>query len=347
MKEEVDVAVQLKSDKLREEAQAENHEFINSLNSNKTKIIKQQVKAQTSKIMSKLEKYVTDTLGAKVLVRLTNQHQTSYAVASSLLELELKKILMDKMEENKSIDRSKSQFQETTVIKIKMKNPPLDQTEGQRERDQARKLSQPMNQLIRRAGQQVLKKKDSTSGSSKGTKSQPKSSGKSVQSEEPVFEVADSDMPQDQEGNLGDNENEPRSEIASTRDWFKKPTPPQEPTDLDWNIGKNTQEGPTKKWLMTLAASTSTDKSLKDFDELMSTPIDFYGYILNGLKIKNLNQEILLGPAFRILKDTCSNYAELEYDFEECYKALSEKLDWENPEGGDYLFDLSKPLPLI
>ncbi|GKB65570.1 hypothetical protein Tco_0921756 [Tanacetum coccineum] len=74
-----------------------------------TKIIKQQVKAQTSKIMSKLEKYVTDTLGAEVLVRSTNQPQTSYAVASSLSELKLKKILMDKMEENKLIDRSEVQ----------------------------------------------------------------------------------------------------------------------------------------------------------------------------------------------------------------------------------------------
>ncbi|GJX94623.1 hypothetical protein Tco_0349209 [Tanacetum coccineum] len=27
--------------------------------------------------------------------------------------------------------------------------------------------------------------------------------------------------------------------------------------------------------------------------------------------------------------------------------ALSEKLDWDNPEGGDYLFDLTKPLPLV
>ncbi|GJT80357.1 hypothetical protein Tco_1054699 [Tanacetum coccineum] len=78
-----------------------------------------------------------------------------------------------------------------------------------------------------------LKNKDSTSGSSKGTKSQPKSSRKSVQLEEPVFEVADSDLPQDQEGNLGDNEDEPRNETASRRDWFKKPTPPQEPTDPD------------------------------------------------------------------------------------------------------------------
>ncbi|GJZ62148.1 hypothetical protein Tco_0618285 [Tanacetum coccineum] len=98
---------------------------------------------------------------------------------------------------------------------------------------------------------------------------------------------------------------------------------------------------------MTLAMSTSTNKSLKDFDELMSTSIDFSGYILNGLKIENLTQEILLGPTFRLLKGTRSKYAELEYDFKECYKALSEKLDWENPEGGDYVFDPSKPIPLI
>ncbi|GJR58884.1 hypothetical protein Tco_1501046 [Tanacetum coccineum] len=154
-------------------------------------------------------------------------------------------------------------------------------------------------------------------------------------------------MPQDQEGNLGDNKDEPRNETAFRRDWFKKPTPPQEPTDQDWYVSKTTQEGPTQNWLMTLVASTSTDKSSKDFDELMSTLIDFFGYILNGLKIKNLTQEILLGPAFKLLKDTRSNFAELEYDFEEYYKALSEKLDWENHEGGDYPFDLSKPLPLI
>ncbi|GKD78365.1 hypothetical protein Tco_1340986 [Tanacetum coccineum] len=60
-----------------------------------------------------------------------------------------------------------------------------------------------------------LKNKDSTSSSSKGTKSQPKHSGKSVQTEEPMFMVANSDMPQDQEGNLGDNEDEPRNETVS------------------------------------------------------------------------------------------------------------------------------------
>ncbi|GJQ89201.1 hypothetical protein Tco_0000340 [Tanacetum coccineum] len=106
MKEAVDVAIQLKSNKLREEAQAENQEFLNSLDSNMQKIIKDQVKTQTSKIKSKVEKYVTESLGAEVLIRSTNQPQTSYRIASSLSELELKRILMDKMEENKSIDRS-------------------------------------------------------------------------------------------------------------------------------------------------------------------------------------------------------------------------------------------------
>ncbi|GKE30303.1 hypothetical protein Tco_1445687 [Tanacetum coccineum] len=134
------------------------------------------------------------------------------------------------------------------------------------------------------------KVKESLSGSSKGTNSQSKSFGKSVQSETP-------------------------------------------------------QQGQNQSWLMTLASSA--DKPSKTFDELMSTLIDFSAFFMNGLKINNLTQETLLGPAFRLLKGTHSNYAELEYDFEECYKALSEKLDWENPEGGDYPFDLTKPLPLV
>ncbi|GKD81600.1 hypothetical protein Tco_1348439 [Tanacetum coccineum] len=165
------------------------------------------------------------------------------------------------------------------------------------------------------------KAKESQSGSSKGDKSQSKSFGKSVQSEEPEFEV------------------------ASKHDWFTKPTKPQEPTDPDWNVGKTPQQGKNQSWLMTLASSA--EKPSKTFDELMSTPIDFSAFIMNGLKINNLTQETLLGPAFRLLKGTRSNYAELEYDFEQCYKALSEKLDWENPEGDDYPFDLTKPLPLV
>ncbi|GKB01550.1 hypothetical protein Tco_0829594, partial [Tanacetum coccineum] len=67
VKDTVDVAVHLKSDKLREKAQAENQDFLNSLDSNVKRIINEQVKAQTSKIMTKVKKYVTETLDAEVL----------------------------------------------------------------------------------------------------------------------------------------------------------------------------------------------------------------------------------------------------------------------------------------
>ncbi|GJY91056.1 hypothetical protein Tco_0506252 [Tanacetum coccineum] len=144
------------------------------------------------------------------------------------------------------------------------------------------------------------KAKESQSGSSKGTKSQSKSSEKSVQLEEPEFEVADLDMPQDQEENPGKDDKEPKE--------------------------KTPQQGQNQSWLMTLASFA--EKQSKTFDELMSTPIDFSAFIMNGLKINNLTQETLLRPAFRLLKGTRSNYAELEYDFDECYKALLEKLDW-------------------
>ncbi|GKE03079.1 hypothetical protein Tco_1391062 [Tanacetum coccineum] len=35
------------------------------------------------------------------------------------------------------------------------------------------------------------------------------------------------------------------------------------------------------------------------------------------------------------------------YNIEECYKVVTDRLDWNNPEGKKYTFDLSKPLPLI
>ncbi|GKE38809.1 hypothetical protein Tco_1462214, partial [Tanacetum coccineum] len=145
-------------------------------------------------------------------------------------------------------------------------------------------------------------------------------SGKSVQSEELEFEVADSNMPQVQEENPSNGDEEPKEKKDSTTR--------------------------TKSKLVN-DSCISADKPSKTFDELMSTPIDFSAYIMNGLNINNLTQETLLGPSFKLLKGTHSNYAELEYDFDECYKALLEKLDWENPKGGDYPFDLTKPLHVV
>nr|GEV84655.1 hypothetical protein [Tanacetum cinerariifolium] len=59
------------------------------------------------------------------------------------------------------------------------------------------------------------KTKDSSSRSSKGTKAQPKSFGKCIHAKELEFEVRDTDTPQGQEGNQGNDNVKPRTESAS------------------------------------------------------------------------------------------------------------------------------------
>ncbi|GKD52628.1 hypothetical protein Tco_1281604 [Tanacetum coccineum] len=98
---------------LKDEAQAENADFLNKLDDNIKKIIKdqvkEQVKAQVSKILPKIKKTVNEQLEAKVMTRLSNKSKTSHVVVANLSELELKKILIDKMENNKSIHISDEQ----------------------------------------------------------------------------------------------------------------------------------------------------------------------------------------------------------------------------------------------
>nr|GFA37362.1 hypothetical protein [Tanacetum cinerariifolium] len=114
MNEAVKVAVQIQSDRLRDEAQAENEEFLNTIDENMQHIIKEQVKeqvkVQVSKILPKIEQTVNEQLEAEVLTRSSNSSKTSYAVAADLSEMELKKILIEKMEGNKSIHRSNEQI---------------------------------------------------------------------------------------------------------------------------------------------------------------------------------------------------------------------------------------------
>nr|GEY97849.1 hypothetical protein [Tanacetum cinerariifolium] len=90
-------------------AQAKNEDFLNKLDENIQKIIKEQVKVQVSKILPKIKKIVNEQLEAKVLTRSSNSSKTSHAIATDLSELELKKILINKMESNKSIYRSDEQ----------------------------------------------------------------------------------------------------------------------------------------------------------------------------------------------------------------------------------------------
>ncbi|GJT38064.1 hypothetical protein Tco_0937929 [Tanacetum coccineum] len=298
-------------------------------------IIKDEVKSQLPQILPKeVSDYATPVIQSLeniVLAKSSSQPKSTYKPVASLTKFELKKILLDKIQKSKSYQGAqehkdiygalvksykldKDLFESYGKVyslkrdredkyKDKDKDPPAGLDQGLKKR-KMRKDDEPLK---------GSKSKDSKSSSFKGTKSQPKSSGKSVRAEEPVFETADIEFPQDQGGDLDNTEDQPNVEAASKHDWFKKPERPSTP-DPNWNTRKTIDLRPPQTWISRIAQA---EKPLLTFDELMSTPIDFSAYVLNNLKIENLTQEYLVGPAFNLLKGTCKSRVELEYHFEE------------------------------
>ncbi|GJW20995.1 hypothetical protein Tco_0031617 [Tanacetum coccineum] len=167
MNKVVKVAVQIQSNRLRKEAQDENDEFLKQINSNINAIIKD---------------------------------QTSYAAVASLSEFELKKILIDKIKENKSMHRSEVQKNLYNAL-IESYNSDKD--------------------IFGSYGD--VKESKSTSSSRGASRSQPPSSGKSAQ--------------EDEHGPRGDNLEEPFHQEFNTdsqtpdSEWYKTKTvddrPPQ------------------------------------------------------------------------------------------------------------------------
>ncbi|GJZ02021.1 hypothetical protein Tco_0519982 [Tanacetum coccineum] len=136
--------------------------------------------------------------------------------------------------------------------------------------------------------------------------------------EEPITEVIMDDVGDDvvRDGDQPQDTSEPKTRKILNPDWFKQP--PRPPTlDPEWNKRHVVLDQPIQPWLNQMV---SASKDHLTFNDLMATPVDFS---------KHLSSSI-----------------ELEYNFKECFNALTNKLDWNNPEGDRYLFDLSKPLPL-
>ncbi|GJR41187.1 hypothetical protein Tco_1216871 [Tanacetum coccineum] len=326
---------------LRDEAQAKNADFLNKLDDNIKKIIKdqvkEQVKAQVSKILPKIEKTVNEQLEAEVLTRSSNESKTSHAVAANLSELELKKILIDKMESNKSIHRSDEQKNLYKALVDAYESDKLildtygDTVSFKRRRDDEDKDEEPSagsnrGSKRRRAGKEPestsapKEKTSKTSGKSyEGSKSQHKTAGESAQTEEPMHTTKDLEEPAHQEFETGVTEDQPNEETPQFPDWFQRPTKLPSP-DRDWNKTLPNAHGPVQPWLT---------------------------FVMNRLKVDTLTPELLTGPTFELMKGSCKSLVELEYLFEEVYKATTDQLDWNNPEGQQYLHDLRKPLPLI
>nr|GEX21521.1 hypothetical protein [Tanacetum cinerariifolium] len=211
------VVVRLQSDRLRDEDQAENEDFLNKLDDNIQKTIKEkvkeEVKVQVSKILLKIEKTVNEQLKAEVLTRSSNSSKTSHVGAADLFELELKKILIDKMESNTSIHESYEQknIYKALVDAYKHDNLILD-TYGEtvtskRCRDDEDKDKEPSAGSNRgskrsREGKEPestsapKEKTSKTSGkSTEGSKSHHKTASESVPVEEPMHTTQDLEEP--------------------------------------------------------------------------------------------------------------------------------------------------------
>ncbi|GJS17761.1 hypothetical protein Tco_0412233 [Tanacetum coccineum] len=335
MNDAVKTAVQLQSERLREEAQAKNPDFINKINdvshpavsrlrkpatvahtllshSTETKRVRSwcvetqgagpvarmpQVAARALPTLllpdagnkvdvilnlrsekgainirswPQIEKLVNDQIEAQALIRSSNESKTSHAVASNLFELELKKILIDKMESNKSIHISDEQKNLYKALVDAYESDKLildtygDTISFKRCRDDEDKDEEPSagsnrGSKRRRDGKELestsapKEKTSKTTGkSTEGSKSHHKSAGESAQAKEPMHTAKDLEEPAHEEFKIGVTKDQPNEETSQLLDWFQKPAKPPTP-NRDWNKTLPNAHGPIQPWLSSLA----------------------------------------------------------------------------------------------
>nr|GEW55586.1 hypothetical protein [Tanacetum cinerariifolium] len=298
----------------------ENDEFLKTIDENMQKIIKEQVKeqvkVQVSKILPKIEQTVNEQLKAEVLTRSSNSSKTSYAVVADLSEIELKKILIEKMKGNKSIHRSNEQrnlykalveayesdkiildtYEGTVTLKRhrdddddKMKNPPLDQTGGPSDVEKERSLSQQALQRRKVPGALASQHKDLNIDRLR------------------------------------------QASLLQQRSLCRPPLRWKSPhiQNRDWNKTLSVTHESIQPWISELAKQSDSRSS---FNELMDTPMDFSNFLINRLKVNTLTPELLAGPTYELMKGSCKILVELEFFLEEVYTDTTDQLDWVNLE---------------
>ncbi|GJU12446.1 hypothetical protein Tco_1134842 [Tanacetum coccineum] len=152
---------------------------------------------------------------------------------------------------------------------------------------------------------------------SKGTKapSGPSPTEKVVDDEELLQDgvVDDIDMAQDVDMDVDDMPHDDAAPKSDNSKWFKQDAV-ERPETLDPEWHKEPNDVHEQSWFNEMV---NAKKDPLTFDDLMASTVDF-----------------------------TMNYIKLEYNMEQCYLALTYQLDWANPEGDRYRYDLSKPLPL-
>nr|GEY61146.1 hypothetical protein [Tanacetum cinerariifolium] len=307
------------------------------MNQQMNEAVKSQVKDQVLRILPRIKQSVNAQLKSKVLTKSSHSSRTSYAVAADLSEMELMKILIEKMEGNKSIQHSDEQknlykalveayeadkiildtYGEHVILKRRR-----DDNDDQGERPSAGSDRGSKRQRERKepeSARALLEPATRSAGrSSTGSKSRQASASESTFAEEPV---------------------QTTSQI-------------EEPSHLVFETGAEDQSivqtsqhrECAQTWISELAKQADSRSS---FNELLDTLIDFSNFIMNRLGVDTLTPELLAGPTYELMKGSCKSLIELEYHLEEVYKATTDQLDWINHEGQQCPHNLLHPLLLI
>ncbi|GKE59174.1 hypothetical protein Tco_1498359, partial [Tanacetum coccineum] len=224
MHEAVKTAVQLQFERLRDEAQAENADFLNKLDNNIKKIIKdqvkEQVKAQVSKILPKIEKTLPTYLNKRA-------------------------------EE----DSHRQEGEQRRYDKDKDEEPFAGSNRGSKRR---RAGKEPESTGAPK------EKTSKTSGKSyEGSKSKHKTFSETAQTEEPRHTTKDLEEPAHQEFETGVTEDQPNEETPQFPDWFQRPAKLPTP-DRDWNKTLPDAHGPVQPWLSSLAQKEDPRESFNE-----------------------------------------------------------------------------------
>nr|GFB98237.1 hypothetical protein [Tanacetum cinerariifolium] len=224
--------------------------------------------------------------------------------------MELKKILIEKMEGNKSIQRSDEQ---QNMYKA-LEGPSAGSDWGskrRREGGEPESASTPSEPATRSASRSTTR-----------TQSRQMSASESAFAEEHVQPTCQMDEPSHPVFETG-TEDQPIVQTSQHPEWFSQPRKPPTP-DRDWNKTLPAIQGSAQTWISELAKQ---DDSCSSFNELLDTPIDFSNFIMNRIYVDTLTPELLAGPTYELMRGSCNSLTELEYHMEEVYKATTDQLD--------------------
>nr|GEZ14458.1 hypothetical protein [Tanacetum cinerariifolium] len=204
-----------------------------------------------------IEESVNAQLKDEVLTRLSHSSRTSYAVAADLSKMELKKILIEKMEGNKSIQRSDEQqnLYKALVEAYDADKTILD-TYGEsailkRRRGEHASASTPSKPATESAGR-----------STTGTQSRQLFASESAFTEEPVQTTCQMEEPSHPVFETG-AEDLPIVQTSQHPEWFSQPRKPPTP-DRDWNKSLPATQGNAQSWISALAKQTDARSSFNE-----------------------------------------------------------------------------------